>query len=56
MKRTKAGEEGPIDPFKIAEEERRNALIGVITNVALFGAIVLALRVGMVIYTIDNGY
>ncbi len=41
-----SGGAGVLDPAKIAEEERRNALVGVITNVAIFGGIILALRVG----------
>lgn len=39
------GEES-LDMLKAMEDEKRNAMIGVITNVAIFGAIVLALRVG----------
>lgn len=44
MKEAEGG--GSLDQLEMAEEEKRNAKIGVITNVAIFGAIILALRVG----------
>lgn len=50
MKRDKPaesqGSQGFLGDMGISEEERRQAMIGVITNVAAFAAVVLALRVG----------
>ena len=50
MKRTKP-EEGQgrglfMEDMGISDDERRQAMIGVLTNVAAFAAIILALRVG----------
>lgn len=48
MKRGKS-EEGRglfMEDMGISDEERRQAIIGVVTNVAAFAAIVLALRIG----------
>lgn len=48
MKRVKAEEEISVDQLGMVEEEKRNARISVITNLAIFGVIVLALRIGEV--------
>ncbi len=47
-----AAEDGfPLGQIATEEEERRQAMVGVVTNVGIFAAIVLVLRAGKPIST-----
>ena len=45
MQRMKAGDVASPDQLEMMAEEKRSARISVITNFAIFGAIVLGLRI-----------